>query len=199
VRDIQLTVSGLLDSSIGGRSVYPPAPDYLFQRPVSYGPKTWVVETDSQRYRRALYTFRFRSVPYPMLTTFDAPNGSVSCVRRTLSTTPLQALVTLNEQVSVEAALGLAHQILKDTGSLEEKISRAFHRCTARTPDADEVAMLKTYYESSLKVDPEQIKILLENYKPVTLDLSTHPIDQLGAATAVSRVLLNLDETITKN
>jgi hypothetical protein len=199
VRDIQLATSGLLDTSLGGRSVYPPAPDYLFQRPVSYGPKTWVVETNSQRYRRALYTFRFRSVPYPMLTTFDAPNGSVSCVRRSLSTTPLQALVTLNEQVSVEAALGLAHRILTDSGSVQEKISRAFQRCTARLPDAQELATLTSFYDSSLKTDPEQMKILLENYRPVTLDLSSHPLDQLAAATAVARVLLNLDETITKN
>lgn len=199
VRDIQLATSGLLNKSLGGRSVYPPAPDYLFQKPVSYGPKTWIVEKDSQRYRRALYTFRFRSVPYPMLTTFDAPNGSVSCVRRTLSTTPLQALVTLNEQVSVEAALGLAHRMLTDKGTLEERISRAFQICTARVPDADEISALKSHYESSLATDPEQMKILLENYKPVTIDLSAHPIDQLAAATAVSRVLLNLDETITKN
>lgn len=199
VRDIQLATSGLLDKSLGGRSVYPPAPDYLFQRPVSYGPKTWIVEKDSQRYRRALYTFRFRSVPYPMLTTFDAPNGSVSCVRRSLSTTPLQALVTLNEQVSVEAALGLAHRMLTDTGTLEERISRAFQICTARTPDAEEIATLKAFYESSLVVDQEQMKILLENYKPVTIDLSAHPLDQLAAAVAVARVLLNLDETITKN
>lgn len=199
VRDIQLATSGLLDASLGGRSVYPPAPDYLFQKPVSYGPKTWIVEKDSQRYRRALYTFRFRSVPYPMLTTFDAPNGSVSCVRRSLSTTPLQALVTLNEQVSVEAALGLAHRMLTDTGSLEERISRAFQRCTARVPDANEIAALKSHYESSLTMDPEQMKILIENYKPVTIDLSAHPSDQLAAAMAVSRVILNLDETITKN
>jgi hypothetical protein len=199
VRDIQLATSGLLDASLGGRSVYPPAPDYLFQRPVSYGPKTWTVEQDSQRYRRALYTFRFRSVPYPMLTSFDAPNGSVSCVRRSLSTTPLQALVTLNEQVSVEAALGLAHRMLTDTGSLEERISRAFQLCTARVPDVDEITALKSHYESSLTIDAEQMKILLEAYKPVTIDLSAHPIDQLAAATAVARVLLNLDETITKN
>jgi hypothetical protein len=199
VRDIQLATSGLLNNSLGGRSVYPPAPAYLFQKPVSYGPKTWMVETDSQRYRRALYTFRFRSVPYPMLTTFDAPNGSVSCVRRTLSTTPLQALVTLNEQVSVEAALGLAHRMLSDKGSLEERITRAFRICTARVPDAAEMATLKSFHEASLSMDQEQMKILLENHKPVTIDLSAHPLDQLAAATAVARVLLNLDETITKN
>lgn len=200
VRDIQLAASGLLHPVLGGRSVFPPAPAYLFQRPVSYGPKTWDVETDSQRYRRALYTFRFRSVPYPMLTTFDAPNGSVSCVRRTLSTTPLQALVTLNEQVSLEAALALAHLILSDTGTPRETISRAFTRCTARLPEPDEIDALEKLYQSALaEADVANAQLLLQTYQPVTLDLSKHPLPQLSAATTVARVLLNLDETITKN
>lgn len=199
VRDIQLASSGLLDETLGGRSVFPPAPDYLFQRPVSYGPKTWDVETDSNRYRRALYTFRFRSVPYPMLVAFDAPNGSASCVRRTSSTSPLQALVTLNEQVSVEAALGLAHIILTDDGGLEERLSRAFRRCTSRVPDADETAALVSIYNEALATDPADAKLLLENHNPVTLDLSAHPLPELAAAATVARVLLNLDETITKN
>lgn len=199
VRDIQLASSGLLDASLGGRSVFPPAPGYLFQRPVSYGPKTWDVETGSDRYRRALYTFRFRSVPYPMLVTFDAPPGAVSCVRRNISTTPLQALVTLNEQVSLEAALGLAHLILTDTGPLPERLSRAFERCTSRQPNAEETAALVSVYETALNADPEQVKLFLEAYQPVTLDLSAHPLPELSAAAAVARVLLNLDETITKN
>lgn len=199
VRDIQLATSGLLDGKIGGPSVFPPAPGYLFQRPVSYGPKTWDVETDSNRYRRALYTFRFRSVPYPMLVAFDAPDGGVSCARRGVSTTPMQALVTLNEQVSVEAALGLAHLILTDTGSVEERLARAFVRTTSRVPDVEENAALKSVYEASLATDPADAKALLENHKPVTLDLSAHPLPELAAAAAVARVLLNLDETITKN
>ena len=199
VRDIQLATSGLLDETLGGRSVFPPAPAYLFQRPVSYGPKDWTVETDSNRYRRALYTFRFRSVPYPMLVAFDAPTGSTSCVRRSVSTTPLQALVTLNEQVSVEAALGLAHLILTDQGTLEERIVRAFQRCTSRLPDAEETAALVTVYNTGLTADPAEAKLLLENHRPVTLDLTSHPLPELGAAAGVARVLLNLDETITKN
>lgn len=200
VRDIQLAASGLLDASLGGRSVFPPAPAYLFQRPASYGPKTWDVETDAQRYRRALYTFRFRSVPYPMLTTFDAPNGSVSCVRRTQSTTPLQALVTLNEQVSLEAALALAHRMLTDAGPPRETIRRAFQRCTARLPDDQELDALEKLYQSALtEADATNAQLLLQTYQPVTLDLSKHPLPQLSATTTVARVLLNLDETITKN
>jgi hypothetical protein len=199
VRDIQLASSGLLDGKIGGRSVFPPAPGYLFQRPVSYGPKTWDVETDSNRYRRALYTFRFRSVPYPMLVAFDAPAGTASCVRRNISTSPMQALVTLNEQVSVEAALGLAHLILTDTGTPEERLARAFVRCTSRVPDAEEIATLVAVHEAARAADPAEAKLLLENHRPVTLDLSAHPLPDLAAAAAVARVLLNLDETITRN
>ena len=199
VRDIQLATSGLLDDTLGGRSVFPPAPAYLFQRPVSYGPKDWTVETDSNRYRRALYTFRFRSVPYPMLVAFDAPNGSSSCVRRAISTTPLQALVTLNEQVSVEAALALAHLILTDQGALEERLARAFQRCTSRQPDAEEISTLVAVYQTGLAADPAEAKLLLENHRPVTFDLTAHPLPELAAAAGVARVLLNLDETITKN
>ena len=86
VRDIALAASGLLDPEIGGPSVFPPAPAFLFQPPTSYGPKVWNEATGPERYRRALYTFRYRSVPYPMLQAFDAPNGDFACVRRTRRT-----------------------------------------------------------------------------------------------------------------
>jgi hypothetical protein len=199
VRDIQLASAGLLDRSLGGRSVFPPAPRYLFERPLSYGPKTWFVETDSNRYRRALYTFRFRSVPYPMLVTFDAPAGSIACVRRSVSTTPLQALVTLNEQVSCEAAVGLAHVMLTDSDTVRERIAGAFERCTSRHPDDGEVDVLVALYESRLTDDPAQVREFLDEYRPVTVDVSGHDPAELFAASAVARVLLNLDETIVKN
>ncbi len=75
VSDIALASSGLLNDKVGGPSVYPPAPAFLFLPPASYGPKVWNEALDNDRYRRALYTFRFRSIPYPLLQTFDAPNG----------------------------------------------------------------------------------------------------------------------------
>src|SRR5207248_10762746 len=117
VRDVALEVSGLLNPKIGGPSVFPPAPEFLFQPPASYGPKTWIVETGPDRYRRALYTFRFRSVPYPMLQNFDAPIGEVACARRARSNTPLQALTTLNEPLFVECARALALHVLTEAGS----------------------------------------------------------------------------------
>jgi hypothetical protein len=82
IRDIALAASGLLNPKLGGPPVYPPAPEFLFVPPASYGPKVWKEEKGPDRYRRALYTFRFRSVPYPVLQTFDAPNGEFACVRR---------------------------------------------------------------------------------------------------------------------
>ena len=108
VRDVALAASGLLNPAVGGPSVFPPAPEFLFQPPASYGPKTWNVDTGPDRFRRALYTFRFRSVPYPMLQTFDAPIGEIACARRARSNTPLQALTTLNEPLFVECARALA-------------------------------------------------------------------------------------------
>ena len=75
VRDIALAVSGLLNPTVGGPSVMPPAPEFLFKPPASYAPFPWIEETGPDRYRRALYTFRRRSTPFPMLQTFDAPDG----------------------------------------------------------------------------------------------------------------------------
>ena len=90
VRDIALSASGLLNDEVGGRSVMPTAPAFLFQPPTSYAPFPWVEETGSEKYRRAVYTFRRRSTPYPVLQTFDVPNSDASCVRRLRSNSPLQ-------------------------------------------------------------------------------------------------------------
>lgn len=194
LRDIQLSTSGLINLELGGRCVFPPAPEFLFQKPVSYGPKTWDVEMDSQRYRRALYTFRFRSVPYPMLAVFDAATGDAACVRRTNSTTPLQALTTLNESMSVEAAIALGDRILKSS------IADAFEHCTSRPPEAAELAVLQKLFDQQRKsFTPEAAKDLIQSYKPLPLDPAAHDPVHLAAATSVAQALLNLDETMTKN
>ena len=135
VRDIALAASGLLHEKVGGPSVYPPAPAFLFQPPTQYGPKVWIEATGSDRYRRALYTFRYRSVPYPVLQAFDAPNGDFACVRRSRSNTPLQALATLNEPICMESARALALQTLVAGGSTDVgRLGYAFRRCLARGP-----------------------------------------------------------------
>ncbi len=134
VRDIALSASGLLNPKIGGRSVFPPLPAFMLLPPVSYGPKTWKEDTGPERYRRSMYVFRYRSLPYPGLQTFDAPNGDFACVRRPRSNTPLQALMTLNEPIFVESSRALALKALTEGGATDaERLTYAFRRCVSRT------------------------------------------------------------------
>ncbi|MEO7144866.1 MAG: DUF1549 and DUF1553 domain-containing protein, partial [Bryobacteraceae bacterium] len=203
VRDIALEASGLLNPQVGGPSVFPPAPAFLFKPPASYAPKVWKEDTGPERYRRALYTFRYRSVPYPMLQAFDAPNGDASCVRRARSNTPLQALTTLNEPLFVESARALAMRTLRDGGRNDrQRIAYAFRRCVARKPTGDESSELLSLLEkeqqhfSDGKLNPWELAAGDPAHPPELPKGATAP--ELAAWTAVSRVLLNLDETITK-
>jgi hypothetical protein len=204
VRDIALAASGLLNPQVGGPSVFPPAPAFLFLPPTSYGPKVWHESTGPDRYRRALYTFRFRSVPYPMLQTFDAPNGDFSCVRRARSNTPLQALTTLNEPLFLECARALALRTLQNGGDSEaDRLVYAVRSCLARTPTEAESAVLLGLLHrqeerfASGNSDPWTFAANQPDHPPQLPEGATPA--QLAAWTAVSRVLLNLDETITKD
>ena len=203
VRDIALASSGLLNPTLGGRSVFPPAPEFLFSPPVSYGPKTWKEDTGEEKYRRSLYIFRYRSVPYPMLQTFDAPNGDFSCVRRLRSNTPLQALVSLNETTFMECAQALARKTLAEGGKSDaDKINFAFRRALSRSPTDSERNELLSLLEKQTKhigdgwVNANELATG-KSAAPDKLPANITPT-QLAAYTVVSRVLLNLDETITK-
>jgi len=171
--------------------------------PASYGPKVWKESTGPDRYRRALYTFRFRSIPYPALQAFDAPNGDFACVRRSRSNTPLQALTTMNEPVFVECAQALGLQTLTEGGqSDKERLTFAFQRCVARKPTADETAelldLLKKQKERFTKPGAKPLDVAVADPKnPPKLPDGATAAD-LAAWTLVSRVLLNLDETLTK-
>ncbi|MDA1314570.1 MAG: PSD1 and planctomycete cytochrome C domain-containing protein [Acidobacteria bacterium] len=194
VRDIALSASGLLDTRLGGPPVYPPAPEFLFLPPVSYGPKRWYTESGQGGYRRSLYTFRYRSLPYPILDAFDAPNGDAACVRRTRSNTPLQALATLNEPVYMEAARALARRTLAEGGAADrERINYAFRLCLTREPEPAEsdelLAMLERQRERIASGELDARRLGGEGAVNAA---------ELAAWTTVSRVLLNLDETITK-
>ncbi|MCF6311419.1 MAG: PSD1 and planctomycete cytochrome C domain-containing protein [Verrucomicrobiales bacterium] len=209
VRDIFLSASGLLNPKVGGPSVFPPAPAFLFERPVSYGPKDWQYDDGPDKYRRGLYTFRFRSVPYPALQTFDAPTGEFSVVKRVRSNTPLQALTTLNEDLFVESAQALARLAFTSKNkSDDQRLDFIFRRCVARHPSAEEAALLKkmlsTQTDRLNKGELDAKKILsppqdhLGKIPPTpALPKGTTP-SQLAAWTIVSRVILNMDETITK-
>ena len=207
VRDIGLAASGLLNPKVGGPSVYPPAPEFLFQPPASYGPKTWVNAVGPERYRRALYTFRFRSVPYPALQNFDAPNGEVACARRVCSNTPLQALTTLNEPLFMECARALAVKTLSEGGATDaERLRYAVGSCLSRKPTDHEAEVLLRFLNRQKErfqgeaVDPWQILVDDDKEKErlsARLPAGASPAE-LAAWTALARVILNLDETITK-
>lgn len=202
VRDIALTASGLLNRKVGGPPVYPPAPEFLFKPPASYGPKVWKESTGADRYRRSVYTFRFRSVPYPALQAFDAPNGDFSCVRRSRSNTPLQALTTLNEPQFMECARALALRTLTGRRTNDERIRYAFRLCLTRAPSEQEFGILsKLLNEQKQQFAQESAKpwelAANDPKQPPQLPKGTTPADA-AAWTIVARVLLNLDETITK-
>ena len=206
VRDITLAASGLLNRSVGGPTVCPPAPRFLFEPPASYGPKTWDEATGDDRYRRGLYTFRFRSVPYPMLETFDAVPGNVSCVRRNRSNTPLQALTSLNEPLSIECAEALAEKTLREGGGDDsQRLTFAMRCCVSRNPDAEELATLQHLLDRQrARLSSGEVNAALivgaggDASGDASGDSDSAAIGERAAWMLVARVLLNLDETITK-
>jgi hypothetical protein len=203
VRDNALSVSGLLDDHVGGPSVFPYQSKGLWEE-MAYGDvytaQTYVQSHGGDLYRRSMYTFWKRTVPPASLSTFDAPDREKCTARRTLTNTPLQALVLLNDPTYVEAARALAGRILteggKDPGS---RIRFGFRLATARKPDAKEVRVLQDIARQELaqyRSDDEAARKLLHvGESPVDRKLDPR---ELAAWTTVADVILNLDETITK-
>jgi len=202
VRDVALAVSGLLTEKLGGPSVYPPMPKSVLE--FNYVNLPWPEATGPDRYRRSLYTFRRRSMPDPALATFDAPNGEISCARRLRSNTPLAALTGLNEPVFVEAARGLALRTLREGGADDAaRVDRAFLLCTSRPPSGYEREQLLAFLADQrqrLAAGWLDARAVVGGSPKQLPDLPAGTTPQDAAAwTLVSRVLLNLDETVTKN
>ena len=196
VRDAALFVGGLLSDRMLGPSVMPPQPDGVWQRP--YSGEKWVADTGANRYRRALYTLWKRTAPYPSMVTFDAPSHEVSVVRRARTNTPLQALVTLNDPVYVEAGQALARRMLPrgvaspDSVAVDAAIAQGHRLALQRPPSSAVMATLRALYAKSWRY------------------YSTHPADCADAAgmpnatpaaaalSVVANSLLNLDGFLTK-
>ena len=175
VRDVALTTAGLLTRELGGPSVFPPQPEGVFD--FTQDPKPWIAASGGNRYRRGMYTHFWRSSPYPMLLAFDAPGGNVTCTRRLRSNTPLQSLTLANDEVFFECAAALARRVQAETLDDEQRGRIAFLFCLAREPSAAENAELNRLVRQELAVT---------GVSPET------------AWTRICRVLLNLDETITR-
>ena len=203
VRDIALCVSGLLNPKIGGPSIFPPMPksvlDDNFTRP-SY----WKPPNGPERYRRAIYLFRKRSMPDPVLTSFDAPNADFACAGRVRSNMPLAALVSLNEPVFSEAARALGLRILCEGGATDQqRADYAFRICTGRSAkpaEQAEVLALLNNRRARLGDGSTLINEIATGDTGTTPSVPSDATPQDAAAwTIVARVLLNLDETLSKN
>ena len=197
IRDEALAVSGLLNTEVGGKSVFPPQPAGVAE--LGYGQRDdsgWKESTGPDRYRRGMYIFFKRSTPYPMLVNFDAPKAEQLVCTRGRSDTALQALNLLNDPVYMEAAGALAFETLNGTaGPFRTRLAAAFERALGRPPSSREVEGLEKYFAKEKAIvdsDPasaaQRYTLLPQNVQPV----------EMAAWVAVSSVLLNLDEFITR-
>ena len=181
VRDVALAASGLLQPQLGGPPVFPPQPAGVFAPPNSKEPP-WSSSQDEQRHRRALYTFWRRTAPYPAAALFDAPSRESCVLRRGRSSTPLQALVTLNDPAFWEAARALADRMARAASPLAGQIAAGFRLATGRRPG------------------PAELRPLLDLYRRERARAApTSPGAGARALTLVANVILNLDETLSKS
>jgi mono/diheme cytochrome c family protein len=176
VRDAALTAGAKLNAKVGGPSVFPPQPEGVFR--FTQVPRDWTPSTGPDRYRRGMYTYFWRSSPHPALIVFDAPNAAETCTRRVRSNTPLQALTLLNDESFHELAQALAARVLRD-GPADDagRLRFAFRLCLAREPTPVESQRLGAFLAQQVQESGS---------------------DQKTAWTALARVLLNLDEFITR-
>ncbi|HTG43395.1 MAG TPA: DUF1553 domain-containing protein, partial [Verrucomicrobiae bacterium] len=194
VRDAALAESGLLAEKLGGPSVFPPQPAGVSTEG-AYGALTWKVSDGGDRYRRGLYTFAKRTTPYAMTTTFDGPSGEACLARRDRSNTPLQALTLLNDEVFMDCARALGRWASQQTAPPEKIVEQIFRRCLTRPPTAAEQTRLSDYFSAQLArfktgaSPPEEF---------IGAEKGAKPSEQAAWA-ALARVLLNLDETVTKS
>jgi len=203
IRDTALSSAGLLHlKELGGPSIFPPVPqsvlDYNYVKPTY-----WIPPEGPERYRRALYLVRKRSMPDPVLTSFDAPNADIACSRRARSNTPLSALTSLNETTFVEAAQAMALRILKEGGKNDAaRVDYAYQLCTARHAKKEEVqvvlGLLAQNRERLVRGELQARAIAFSRFTRLDdLPVDATPND-IAAWTVVSRVLLNLDETLCR-
>jgi hypothetical protein len=199
VRDQALALSGLLSAKTGGPSVYPPQPDGLWKAAFN-GERTYSTSKGEDRYRRGLYTIWRRTVPYPSMATFDAPSREACTIRRIPTNTPLQAYVTLNDPVYVEAAQALARRIFREGGS--DAASRVRYGLTlalCRPADEHAAAALTKLFESEFARytadSAAAAKLATEPLGPLPAGLTPA---EAAAWTAVANVLLNLDGVLMK-
>ncbi len=199
VRDISLTASGLLSRKLGGPSVMPSQPEGIWRNP--YSSEKWATAKGEDRYRRGLYTFLRRTSPYPAMMTFDATSRETCTIRRIRTNTPLQSLTLLNDDAAMEMARGLAKRMaLEVDGDTKARIEYGFRLCATRRPKAAELDRLASLFNQQLanyKTSPSSADQLLKGEARGHLAPEA-ATPEMAAWTIVANVLLNLDETLTK-
>jgi hypothetical protein len=175
IRDVALSASGLMVAKVGGPSVFPPQPEGVMG--LGQVKRAWKVSEGADRYRRGMYTFLWRATPHPLLGSFDAPDAFSACTRRVRSNTPLQALTLLNDSAFVEFAKAMGERIVREgPGDGQGRIEYAFRLCTGRRPTEGEKDVLVRVVEGQRKDGAAEGEVWM----------------------MVARVVLNLDETITR-
>ncbi|MEM6470713.1 MAG: PSD1 and planctomycete cytochrome C domain-containing protein [Planctomycetota bacterium] len=174
VRDQALSISGLLSTQMFGKPVHPPLPSGVW-RPFAGGDK-WKTpkRDDPNRYRRSIYTYTKRSIPFPMFASFDAPSREFCAPRRLRSNTPLQALMTLNDETFIECAEAFAKRIMEAANTVDERLAAGFAMATSRNGSQSEIDDLRHLFDALSDFDEQQ------RYE------------------SIATVLLNLDEVLTK-
>jgi hypothetical protein len=194
IRDVTLAASGLLSSKLGGPSVFPLQPEGVWKSP--YSSERWTVSKGEDRFRRSLYTFVRRSSPHPAMMTFDATSREYCAVRRVRTNTPLQALTMLNDEAAMEAARALAKRIIDEGGDdPRARIVYGFRVCLTRTPKEKEVERLTALRQQQLikfAANETEAGKIARNHS------TRETAAEFAAWTMVANVLLNLDETLTK-
>jgi mono/diheme cytochrome c family protein len=200
VRDNALAISGLLSTKIGGPSVKPYQPAGYWKH-LNFPTREYYADHGTDQYRRGLYTYWQRSFLHPSLKAFDAPTREECTVERPRSSTPLQALVLLNDPSYVEAARVFAERIMKEGGAMpKERLNWAYRRAVSRNVKSAEANLLVELYvkhKADFTKDPQAARKLLNiGERPVPADIE---LAELAAWTSVARVIMNLHETITRN
>ena len=185
IRDQALQVSGLLSSRMYGPSVMPPQPEGLWKNP--YDSRQWQTSEGDDRYRRAIYTYWRRTVPYPSMATFDSPSREFCVSRRIRTNTPLQALVSLNDPVFIEAAQAMAERMQK----AEDPIMAGHTYAMGTSPDREALDVLTALYTDALTH-------YTEGTEDATRLIGDHESAELAALTIVANAILNLDQFLMK-
>jgi hypothetical protein len=206
VRDNALAIAGLLNPRVGGPSSYPVQPHGLWKEISFYAHGRWTAsqfypDTNHDGYRRSMYHFWKRTLPPPMMTTFDAGNRETCAARRALTNTPLQSLALLNAPQYSEAAHGLAQRMLKAGNEPAGQIKHGFRLATARQPSSQEIELLSDAYDEQVSYfgqSPDKRDRYLRYGRAPLNQMGDEQKNKTAALTAVASLILNMDETITR-